>query len=366
MLSADERAALAPLQPRVPRANRARIGGGRGEQRDRGPRRRDAAHGRYVAAVVPYPATGVALRCAEALTGAHARRRGRRRAPADGPRHEAHRGRHLERADVRGGDGHQRVGRAALRVALRRAAAPHQVVHPLDRSLIRRKGARHRRPLSQPAGSRARAVRRRDEPVQVLERAQPLLSMRLGDVEGVTNGYRRHETTTRLAALEIATSEVLSRRNTRHRHHGFLASLHADVQLVAEPGRAVVRPPERAGNHARFLSHHAGAGVADPDVRRPPLHPLTPVRVDGDGRIDPREDRPTSATYLWDTTQVRSLAPLTGAGRAVDHTSSRGVCAPAGRAARRGRRSRCDTVRARPAAPCRRCRMHQPVRCHPR
>ena len=46
--------------------------------------------------------------------------------------------------------------------------------------------------------------------IQALERAQPILPLGLGYVEGVTHDYRRHGTTTLFAALDTANGKVLA------------------------------------------------------------------------------------------------------------------------------------------------------------
>jgi hypothetical protein len=46
--------------------------------------------------------------------------------------------------------------------------------------------------------------------IQALDRTQPLLSMRPGHVERPTHDYKRHGTTTLFAALDVATSQVIS------------------------------------------------------------------------------------------------------------------------------------------------------------
>ncbi len=71
--------------------------------------------------------------------------------------------------------------------------------------------------------------------VQALERAQPLLPMGLGYVEGVTHDYVRHGTTTLFAALDIATGTVITQCKARHRHQEFLAFLrHLDRNVPAQ------------------------------------------------------------------------------------------------------------------------------------
>jgi putative transposase len=60
---------------------------------------------------------------------------------------------------------------------------------------------------------------------QALERTQPLLPMGFGYVEGATPDYKRHGTTTRFAALNVLSGEVIARCKPRHRHQEFLSFL---------------------------------------------------------------------------------------------------------------------------------------------
>src|SRR5271165_6238901 len=120
--------------------------------------------------------------------------------------------------------------------------------------------------------------------VQALERTQPVLPLGLGYIEGVTHNYIRHGTTTLFAALDIANGRVLTQCRARHRHQEFLGflsistpmcrrhsmrisssttiirraqapqsarlarrpaalppALHADLRILAQSGRALVR-----------------------------------------------------------------------------------------------------------------------------
>ena len=61
--------------------------------------------------------------------------------------------------------------------------------------------------------------------IQALDRTQPILPMRPGQVERQTYDYRRNGTTTLFAALEIATGKVVDVCKPRHRHQEFLAFL---------------------------------------------------------------------------------------------------------------------------------------------
>src|SRR6202023_2686014 len=53
--------------------------------------------------------------------------------------------------------------------------------------------------------------------IQALDRTQPLLPMRPGQVERRTHDYVRHGTATLFAALDIKTGTVIGRCHRRHR-----------------------------------------------------------------------------------------------------------------------------------------------------
>ncbi len=79
--------------------------------------------------------------------------------------------------------------------------------------------------------------------IQALDRTQPLLPMRPGQVERRTHDYKRHGTTTLFAALNVATSNVISQFHRRHRSVEFRQFLDAvdaavpkklDVHLIMD------------------------------------------------------------------------------------------------------------------------------------
>lgn len=79
--------------------------------------------------------------------------------------------------------------------------------------------------------------------IQALDRTQPLLPMRPGQVERRTHDYRRHGTTALFAALDIKTGQVLGQLHRRHRSVEFRQFLDAietnvpatlDVHLVMD------------------------------------------------------------------------------------------------------------------------------------
>ncbi len=61
--------------------------------------------------------------------------------------------------------------------------------------------------------------------IQALDRTQPMLQMRPGQIERRTHDYKRHGTASLYAAFDIATGEVIGRVTKRHRAKEFLAFL---------------------------------------------------------------------------------------------------------------------------------------------
>jgi len=71
--------------------------------------------------------------------------------------------------------------------------------------------------------------------IQALDRTQPLLPMRPGQVERRTHDYKRHGTTSLFAALDVKTSQVISQFHRRHRSTEFRQFLDAvDAQVPRE------------------------------------------------------------------------------------------------------------------------------------
>jgi transposase len=61
--------------------------------------------------------------------------------------------------------------------------------------------------------------------IQALDRTQPMLPLRPGQIERHTHDYKRHGTASLYAAFDIATGRVLGRVTERHRAQEFLAFL---------------------------------------------------------------------------------------------------------------------------------------------
>lgn len=79
--------------------------------------------------------------------------------------------------------------------------------------------------------------------IQALDRTQPMLPLRPGQIEKRTHDYKRHGTASLYAAFDIATGEVIGRVTKRHRAKEFLDFLrqinsqtpnHLDLHLILD------------------------------------------------------------------------------------------------------------------------------------
>jgi len=102
--------------------------------------------------------------------------------------------------------------------------------------------------------------------IQALDRTQPLLPMRPGQVERRTHDYRRHGTTTLFAALDVKSGEVIGQCHRRHRSREFLRFLkqveaavpgELDVHLILDNYGTHKTPAVRrwVARHPRFQVH---------------------------------------------------------------------------------------------------------------
>ena len=141
--------------------------------------------------------------------------------------------------------------------------------------------------------------------IQALDRSQPMLPMRPGQPARRSHDYTRHGTTSLFAALDIATGRVIGKCYRRHRatefrkfldeieaavpprprcpsRHGQLrhpqdavdpqlarqtaalaCASDTDQFVLAQPGRALLRPPHRPEDQTRHLSKRSAALHAD-------------------------------------------------------------------------------------------------------
>jgi transposase len=107
--------------------------------------------------------------------------------------------------------------------------------------------------------------------IQALDRTQPLLPMRPGQIERRTHDYVRHGTSSLFAALDIATGKVIGRCHRRHRAIEFKKFLEAidvavpkglEVHVVLDNYTTHKTPAIRAWErkHPRFHFHFTPTG----------------------------------------------------------------------------------------------------------
>ena len=68
--------------------------------------------------------------------------------------------------------------------------------------------------------------------IQALDRTQPMLQLRPGQIQRRTHNYKRHGTASLYAAFDVVTGEVMGRITNRHRAKEFLAFLRQIDQAV--------------------------------------------------------------------------------------------------------------------------------------
>jgi len=73
--------------------------------------------------------------------------------------------------------------------------------------------------------------------IQALDRTQPMLQLRPGQVERRTHDYKRHGTASLYAAFDIATGKVIGRVTEKHRAQEFLAFLEQIESVVPKRQR---------------------------------------------------------------------------------------------------------------------------------
>lgn len=119
--------------------------------------------------------------------------------------------------------------------------------------------------MSPPANAVVLSVDEKSQ-IQALNRTQPVLPMRPGQLERRTPEYDRHGTTTLFAALDVATNRVIGRCYPRHRAIEFKKFLRVidddvdkklDIHVIADNYATHKTPAVRAwlAKHPRFHIH---------------------------------------------------------------------------------------------------------------
>jgi hypothetical protein len=104
--------------------------------------------------------------------------------------------------------------------------------------------------------------------IQALDRTQPGLPMKKGRLGTMTHDYKRHGTTTLFAALNVLDGTVIGRNMQRHRHQEFIRFLNT-VNAELPAGKADPRHPRQL----RRPQASQGARLAQPpSALHLPLH----------------------------------------------------------------------------------------------
>lgn len=102
--------------------------------------------------------------------------------------------------------------------------------------------------------------------IQALDRTQPMLQLKPGQIERRTHDYKRHGTTSLYAAFDILTGKVIGRTTKRHRAKEFLDFLRQidrstpselDLHLILDNSSTHKTPDvmKWLGKHPRFKLH---------------------------------------------------------------------------------------------------------------
>jgi transposase len=111
--------------------------------------------------------------------------------------------------------------------------------------------------------------------IQALDRTQPGLPLKKGRAGTMTHDYKRHGTTTLIAALNVLDGKVIGRNMQRHRHQEFIRFLNAveaevpkakAIHVILDNYAAHKHPKVRQwlARHERFTFHFTPTSVALP------------------------------------------------------------------------------------------------------
>src|SRR5215468_10121281 len=158
--------------------------------------------------------------------------------------------------------------------------------------------------------------------IQALDRTQPLLPMRPGQVERRSHDYQRHGTTALFAALDIATGNIIGRCYQRHRavefrkfrsevEHAVPADL--DIHLVLDNYATHKAPPVKAWLARRYHLHFTPTSaswlnqverwfalLADKQIKRGVHHSIGDLNSDLAEFINAHNDHPKP--FIWTKT----------------------------------------------------------------
>jgi hypothetical protein len=174
--------------------------------------------------------------------------------------------------------------------------------------------------------------------IQALDRRQPLLPLRPGQLERRTHDYKRHGTTSLFAALEWKTNRVIGQLHRRHRSHEFRRFLttiepnvpatrrscrpgqlwhaqngahpevvrqttalscpfHPNLRILDQPGRTLLRRNHQQAHLSRRIPKRERTGGGHPRIHRCSQRKSQTLRLDQDGRRNSGQHRPLRSAH---------------------------------------------------------------------
>ena len=106
--------------------------------------------------------------------------------------------------------------------------------------------------------------------IQALDRTQPGLPIKPGRLGTMTHDYKRHGTTTLFAALNILEGTLIGRCMARHRHQEFIRFLNT-IEAAVPPGTVV---------HVILDNYGTPQAPQGPRLARPPSAVRVPLHAD--------------------------------------------------------------------------------------
>src|SRR6266516_2842616 len=160
--------------------------------------------------------------------------------------------------------------------------------------------------------------------IQALDRTQPLLPMRPGQVERRTHDYKRHGATSLFAALELKTSRVIGQLHRRHRSAEFRQFLdvieaHLIVDNYGTHKTAIIRKwfAKRPRFHVHFTPTYGSwinlverwfAEITNNRIRRGVFRSVKELETAIREYIDMHNENPTP--FVWTKTADQILASI--------------------------------------------------------
>jgi hypothetical protein len=143
--------------------------------------------------------------------------------------------------------------------------------------------------------------------IEALDRTQPLLPLRPGQLERRTHDYKRHGTTSLFAALELRTSRVIGQMHRRHRSHEFRRFLDTiEANVPADLDVHII--PDHYGTHKTASIRKWFAEITNKRIRRGVFRSVKELQAAIREYIDVHNENPKP--FVWTRTADEILASI--------------------------------------------------------